>query len=179
MPGAVDLYYELTHAPDEESRARLIANALERVESRFAALDEVATRTDLSETELRLQREIEQLRREMHEIDGRTQTQLKEMDGRIQAQLKEMDGRIQAQLKEMDGRLQQEIEQLRTEMHEIDGRTQTQLKEMDGRLQRELEQLRAEMSATKGEIIKWTAGMLVLLFGALLSSIAALLTQLG
>jgi uncharacterized protein involved in exopolysaccharide biosynthesis len=75
MGSAISLYEELVNAADERTRMRIIAEALDRLEHR-AIPDGVATTTQLSEaearinanlreTELRLQKEIEQVRSEL------------------------------------------------------------------------------------------------------------------
>jgi hypothetical protein len=61
----IELYEALTAAPDEKTRARLIAEAFERLEERYPHLPDSATQGHLRETELRLQQEIEQLRAEL------------------------------------------------------------------------------------------------------------------
>ncbi len=65
MNSAVQLYEALTSAPDDRTRARLIAEAFERLEERYPHLPDLATQGHLRETELRLQKEIEQLRAEL------------------------------------------------------------------------------------------------------------------
>jgi len=61
----LDLYDRLRTAPDDETRARIIAEAFETLEERYPHLGDMATRTNLSETELRLIKEIEQVRAEL------------------------------------------------------------------------------------------------------------------
>jgi len=65
MASVVELYEALASAPDDRTRARVIAEALERLETRYPHLPDLATQQHLRETELRLQREIEQLRGEL------------------------------------------------------------------------------------------------------------------
>lgn len=65
MNSVVQLYEALTSAPDEKTRARLIAEAFERMEERYPHLPGLATQGHLRETELRLQKEIEQVRAEL------------------------------------------------------------------------------------------------------------------
>ena len=62
MTSVVELYEQLASAPDDKTRARLIAEAFERMEERYPEVKDLATQTHLRETELRLQKEIEQLR---------------------------------------------------------------------------------------------------------------------
>jgi hypothetical protein len=65
MGTVVELYEALASAPDERARARVIAEAFERLEERYPHLPDLATRQHLRETELRLLKEIEQLRGEV------------------------------------------------------------------------------------------------------------------
>lgn len=64
----IDLYDSLLAAEDERSRARIIANAIERLEDRYPELKDLATASGLRETELRLQKEIEQTRLRIEEV---------------------------------------------------------------------------------------------------------------
>jgi hypothetical protein len=65
MTSVVELYEALASAPDDRTRARVIAEAFERLEERYPHLPDLATQQHLRETELRLQREIEQVRADL------------------------------------------------------------------------------------------------------------------
>jgi hypothetical protein len=62
---AVELYEALASAPDDRSRAKLIAEAFERLEERYPHLPGLATQGHVRESELRLQKEIEKIRAEL------------------------------------------------------------------------------------------------------------------
>ncbi|MFP4648879.1 MAG: coiled-coil domain-containing protein [Halorhodospira sp.] len=167
MGSAVELYEKLRSAPDDQTRARLIAEAFEQMEERYPEITDLATASHVRESELRLQKEIEQLRSEMHAMDGRLTKEIEQLRSDTHA---------------MDGRLTKEIEQLRSEMHAMDGRLTKEIEQlrsdthaMDGRLTKEIEQLRAdsrtEIAHAKVDIIKWTAGMLAVQL-ALIGAIA-------
>ena len=64
MGTVVELYEALASAPDDRARARLIAEAFERLEERYPHLPDLVTQQDLRETELRLLKELELLRSE-------------------------------------------------------------------------------------------------------------------
>ena len=64
MGSVISLYEELVNTEDDRVRMRLIAEALDRLEHRPVP-DNVVTRQNLNETELRLQKEIEQVHRQM------------------------------------------------------------------------------------------------------------------
>jgi hypothetical protein len=65
MTSVVALYDALTAAPDERARARVIAEAFERLDQRYPHLPDLASQSHVRETELRLQKEIEQVRADL------------------------------------------------------------------------------------------------------------------
>ena len=65
---ALHLYEKLNDAVDEKARSKAIVEAFSELEDRYPNLRETATKRDLSETELRLQKEIEQVRLETEKI---------------------------------------------------------------------------------------------------------------
>ncbi|HNQ49541.1 MAG TPA: hypothetical protein PKI22_09020, partial [Hydrogenophilus thermoluteolus] len=68
MTSVIDLYEKLRLAPDETARARIIAEAFEALENRYPHLDYLVTTRHLSETELKLTKEIEQVRLEVEQV---------------------------------------------------------------------------------------------------------------
>jgi hypothetical protein len=65
---ALHLYEKLNDAPDDKARSKAIVEAFSELEERYPDLKETATKRDLSETELRLQKEIEGTRLEIEKI---------------------------------------------------------------------------------------------------------------
>jgi chromosome segregation ATPase len=98
MTSSVALYEALTSAPDERSRARVIAEAFERLEERYPHLPDLATQGHVRESELRLQKEIEQIRAELREAELRLQKEIEQ---------------VRAGLREAELRMRKEIEQVR------------------------------------------------------------------
>ncbi len=93
----IDLYDRLANAPDERTRAKIIAEAFEMLEARYPHLPDLATRQNLSETELKLIKEIEQVRLELtREIE-----------------------QVRAELKETELKLVKEIEQVKHETEQV------------------------------------------------------------
>ena len=87
MSAALELYAQLTEAPDEKTRARLIADAFDALEARFPHIGDLATQGHVRESELRLQKEIK-------EVEARLQKEIKEVDARLQEQLKGVELQI-------------------------------------------------------------------------------------
>jgi hypothetical protein len=71
MSSSVALYEALTTAPDDRTRARVIAEAFERLEERYPHLPDLATQGHVREAELRLQKEIEQVRADLRATELR------------------------------------------------------------------------------------------------------------
>lgn len=74
MSAALKLYTQLTEAPDDKTRARLIADAFDALEARFPQItDLAATQSHVRESELRLQKEIK-------EVEARLLKEIKEIE---------------------------------------------------------------------------------------------------
>ncbi len=87
MSAALELYAQLTEAPDEKTRARLIADAFDALEARFPNISDLATQGHVRESELRLQKEI-------REVEARLQKEIKEVDARLQEHIKGVELQI-------------------------------------------------------------------------------------
>ena len=105
MSAALRLYEQLTEATDDKTRARLIAEAFDALETRFPQLSDLATQGHVRESELRLQKEI-----------------------------KEVEAKLQKEIKEVEGKLRNEIEQIRLEIKEVEARLQKEIKALEVRL---------------------------------------------
>src|ERR687896_2048740 len=104
MPSAIQLYDKLLAAPDDKTRARLIAEAFERLEERYPPIADLATQASVKETELRLIKEIETVRKEMREMEGKLRL--------------EIEG-VRKEMREMGGKLRLEIEGVRKEIETV------------------------------------------------------------
>jgi len=100
MTSVIDLYEKLRLAPDETARARIIAEAFEALENRYPHLDYLVTTRHLSETELKLTKEIEQVRLEVEQV--------------------------RSELKATELKLTKEIEQVRLEIVQASERTRSE-----------------------------------------------------
>jgi hypothetical protein len=87
----LELYDKLRLAPDEEARARLIAQAFSLLEARYPHLDDFVTTRELSTSELKLIKEIKLVRAETEKVRG----ELKETELRL---IKEIES-VRAELK--------------------------------------------------------------------------------
>jgi gas vesicle protein len=116
MGSVVELYEALASAPDERARARLIAAAFERLEERYPHLPDLVTHQQLRETEVRLQKEIEQVRADLSLQIERLRGEVKTEIEQLRAEVKTDIAQLRGELRETELRLQKEIEQLRGEV---------------------------------------------------------------
>ncbi len=97
MTSSVALYEALTTATDDRTRARVIAEAFERLEERYPHLPDMVTRDHLRETELRLQKEIELVRAETVQMRGdivQMRGEIRETELRLQKEIEQVRGEI-------------------------------------------------------------------------------------
>lgn len=108
MNSSVALYEALTSAPDDRARARVIAEAFERLEERYPHLLELASQGHVRESELRLQKEIELVRKEIVEAELRLRNEIEQ----VRKEVAQVELRLQKELKTLDLK----IEQVRAEI---------------------------------------------------------------
>ena len=152
MSSVVALYQALSDAPDDQTRARLIAEAFESLEDRFPRLPDMATQGHVRESELRLQKEIELVRAELHESELRLRKEIEQ---------------VRAELHESELRLQKEIELVRAD-------SKADIEQVRADLSLQIEQLRGDVARMKIDLLKW---LVPLMFGQVLA-IAALVKLL-
>jgi predicted phage-related endonuclease len=94
MTRPVHIYEEIAKATNNTDLARVIAEAFEEADDRYPGLSEVATKTALSETELKLIKEIEGVRLEITEVESRLKLEIKEVESRLKLEIKEVELRL-------------------------------------------------------------------------------------
>ncbi len=112
----IDLYDSLVTATDERSRARIIASAFERLEDRYPELRDLATASGVRESELRLQKEIEQVRERIEQVRSELRIEIE----KVRADLGRDIEKVRADLGI-------DIEKLRTELTATIHETKTEL----------------------------------------------------
>ena len=94
MGSVVELYEALASAQDERARARVIAEAFERLEERYPHLPDLATQGHVRESELRLQKEIELVRSELKETELRLQKEIVQVRADLTIQIEQLRGEV-------------------------------------------------------------------------------------
>ena len=93
MAVALRLYEQLTAAQDDQTRARLIAEAFEEMENRYPQIKDMATQEHVRVTELRLVREIELIRQEVKALEAKLSLEMKEIESRLSLEIRALDNK--------------------------------------------------------------------------------------
>ena len=133
MTLAFELYDQINEAPDDRTRFRLLVDAIRALEERWPQPGDIARGADVREAELRLQKEIEIVRKEMKEAELRLQG--------------EIEG-VRKEIKEVELRLQGEIEGVRKDIEVV----RKEMKEVELRLQKEIDQVRVDLKSTEANL---------------------------
>jgi len=98
MSSVVELYEALSTAPDDRTRARVIAEAFERLEDRYPHLPELATQGHVRESELRLQKEIEQvqanLKLEIQQVRAELKLEIEQLRSELKLDIERVRGEV-------------------------------------------------------------------------------------
>ncbi len=143
-----------------EEKAKLLAEAFEELEKRYPQILEVTTKKDLSETELKLTKEIEQVRKELKETELRLNKEIEQ----IRKELKETELKLTKEIEQMRLEFTEKIEQVKLEVEQV----RKELKETELRLSKEIEQV-------KLSTIKWVVALIGSQTIVLISSFFAIL----
>ncbi|MBK1633153.1 hypothetical protein CKO31_20840 [Thiohalocapsa halophila] len=111
MTLAFKLYEQVNEAPDDRTRFRLLVDAIRELEEGWPRPGEIARGADVRESELRLQKEIEVVRKEMKDVELRLQKEIEVVRKEIEVVRKEM--------KEVELKLQKEIAQVRVDLEQV------------------------------------------------------------
>jgi uncharacterized protein YjbJ (UPF0337 family) len=119
-PSTLELYEALASAPDDKTRAKLIAEAFERLEERYPHLPNLVTQGHLNETELRLRREIEQLRGELktdiEQLRGEIKTEIEQLRGELKTDMEQLRGAVKTEIEQLRGKLETDIERMKNDL---------------------------------------------------------------
>ena len=131
----------------------------EELEKRYPQILDMATKRDLSETELRLIKEIEDTRKEIKELELKltkeiedTRKEIKELELKLTKEVEQVRlevEEVRKEIKEVELKLTKEVEQVRLEVEEV----RKEIKDVELKLTKEIEQVRFST-------IKWIAGLI-------------------
>ena len=84
-----------------EEKAKVIAEAFEELDKRYPQIRDMATKTDLSETELRLMKEIELTRKEIKEVELKLTREIED----VRKEIKEVELKLTREIKQVESRM--------------------------------------------------------------------------
>ncbi len=172
----IDLYDRLTNAPDERTRAKVIAEAFEVLEARYPHLPDLATRQHLSETELKLIREIEQVRAELKVEIEHVRAELKETELKLTREIEQVRAALKVEIEQVQAALKVEIEQVRAEL-------KAEIEQVRSELKLKIEQVRGELKVelarTRANLLQWTFVFWLTQFAAILAILWRVWPQAG
>ena len=167
MLSNVALYDALATAPDDRARARVIAEAFERLEERYPHLPDLATQGHVRESELRLLKEIEQVRGELRATELRLQKEIEQVRADLKASIEQVRADLKASIEQVRADLKADIEQVRADL-------KADIEQLRADLTLDIERLRSEVARGKIDLLKW----IVPLMFAQVAAIAALVKLL-
>jgi len=123
----IELYEKLSTAPDDKTRARIIAEAFEALEERYPNLSDIATRQNLRETELRLLKEIEQVRLEIEQVRSELTKEIEQVRGELTKEIEQVRSDLTREIEQTRADLRIEIEKVRSETRQVEARLRVEI----------------------------------------------------
>ncbi len=105
----LDLYDKLRLAPDETARARLIAEAFAALETRYPHLDDLVTTQQLSAAELRLLKEIEQVRAELKTTELKLTKEIEQVRTELKVEIEKVHSNLKIEIERIHGSLKVDL----------------------------------------------------------------------
>jgi len=146
-PSKVDIIQAIltNQSLTDQEKTLLIDEFINEIKREYPDLKNHATKSDLTDLQLELTKEIEITRREIRELDVKLTKEISD---------------TRKEIKELDVKLTKEISDTRKEIKELDVKLTKEIKELDVKLTKEISDTRKEIATSKAETIKWVAGML-------------------
>ena len=101
----------------EDKKSEIIAEIMDEFQKTYPDLQHHATKADVKESELKLTKdienvrlEIEEVRKETKETEAKLSKEIKELDMKLSKEIKEVELKLAKEIKELDLKLTKEIE---------------------------------------------------------------------
>ena len=132
---------------DDETKARLLSEFIELVEEAILH-NQLATRQDVTMSELKLTKEIEETRGEIKEIELKLTKEIEQVRGDLTKEIEQTRGEI----KEVELKLTKEIELLRGDLTK-------EIEQVRADVAKEIAQVRVEIQKSHGSLLRWIVGL--------------------
>ena len=96
----------------EDKKSEIIAEIMEEFQKTYPDLQYHATKADVKETELKLQKEIENVKLEIEEV----RREIKEVEAKLTKDIKEVEAKLTKEIKELDLKLTKDIKDTKFSM---------------------------------------------------------------
>ncbi len=100
---------------DDETKARVLADVIESLEQ-IIKVNEVATRSDIKNTELALTKEIEQIRKDMKETELKLTKEIEKVRADLSKEIEKVRADLSKEIEEVRADLSKEIEKVRADL---------------------------------------------------------------
>jgi len=100
---------------DDETKARVLADVIESLEQ-IIKVNEVATRSDIKNTELALIREIEQIRKDMKETELKLTKEIEDVRADLSKEIEKVRADLSKEIEKVRADLSKEIEEVRADL---------------------------------------------------------------
>jgi len=129
---------------DDETKARVLADVIESLEQ-IIKVNEVATRSDIKNTELALIREIEQIRKDMKETELKLTKEIEDVRADLSKEIEKVRADLSKEIEKVRADLSKEIEKVRADLSK-------EIEEVRADLSIDIEKSRAETSISLGKL---------------------------
>ena len=129
MSVALRVFERLTETGEDPARAKVIAEGFEQLEEQHPGLQGLATQSRISETELRLHKEIREVEATLRRDIESVRLEIREVEAGLRREIES----VRLEIKEVEAGLRKEIETVRLE-----------IKEVEAGLRKDIEQSRRE-----------------------------------
>jgi len=100
---------------DDETKARVLADVIESLEQ-IIKVNEVATRSDIKNTELALTKEIEQIRKDMKETELKLTKEIENVRADLSKEIEKVRADLSKEIEKVRADLSKEIEEVRADL---------------------------------------------------------------
>jgi SMC interacting uncharacterized protein involved in chromosome segregation len=148
----------------EEKKSEIIAEIIEEFQKTYPDLQYHATKADIKEAELKITKEIENIKLEIEQV----RKEVKEVEANLTQNIKEVEAKLTQNIKEVEANLTQNIK-------EVEAKLTKDIKELDLKFTKETKNLDLKIKDTKFSMLKWMFVFWATQMGAILVIIYKLL----
>ena len=130
---------------NDDERSKLIGDLMEEFNSHYPDLNNTATKSDLSETELKLIKEIKEI-----------ETNAQQDRDKIRLEMQNIETNSSKEIKEIETNAQQDRDKIRLEIKNVEIKLSKDMKEIESNAQKDRDKIRLEIKETKSSLLKWS-----------------------